>query len=270
MNAFVRTAVIALATLLGYYVLLFLMQRQLLYPAPRGPVSARLPSDVRHIELRDGDDIGYALYAPAGDSASSRHPAIIFTHGNAERVEDWAGEFGALQRRGVAVLMPEYPGYGTAGGHPTQESITNAALAAYDWLHVQPDIDTARIVAYGRSLGGGAATRLATRRPVAGLVLESSFASVRAFAGRFLAPGFLVRDPFDNLDELKRYAGPLLVLHGRQDPIAPFAHGEALAAAVSGAEFLPMACGHNDCERPWPAVLSFLQRHQLLDSLPHN
>jgi hypothetical protein len=42
------------------------------------------------------------------------------------------------------------------------------------------------------------------------------------------------------------------------------------AAAVSGAEFLAMACGHNDCERPWPAVLSFLQRHQLLDSLPHN
>jgi len=109
-----------------------------------------------------------------------------------------------------------------------------------------------------------------TRRPVAALVLESSFTSLRAFAGRFYAPGFLVRDPFDNLDELQRYKGPLLVLHGRQDPIAPFAHGEALAAAVAGAEFLPMACGHNDCERPWPAVLSFLQRHQLLDSLPHD
>jgi fermentation-respiration switch protein FrsA (DUF1100 family) len=268
--AFVRIVVIALLALLGYYVLLFLMQRQLLYPAPRGAVSTRLPSDVRRIELRDGDDSGYALYAAAGDSAGSRHPAIIFTHGNAERVEDWAGEFGALQRRGVAVLMPEYPGYGTAGGYPTQESITNAAVAAYDWLHMQPDIDTARIVAYGRSLGGGAATRLATRRPVAGLVLESSFTTLRAFAGQFYAPGFLVRDPFDSLDELKRYKGPLLVLHGRQDPIAPFAQGEALAAAVSGAEFLPMACGHNDCERPWPAVLGFLQRHQLLDSLPHN
>ena len=268
MSAFVRIVVLALLAFLGYYVLLFLMQRQLFYPAPRGPVSTRLPSDVRRIELRDGDDSGYALYAAAGDSAGSRHPAIVFTHGNAERVEDWAGEFVALQRRGVAVLMPEYPGYGTAGGHPTEESITNAALAAYDWLHVQPDIDTARIVAYGRSLGGGAATRLATRRPVAGLVLESSFTSLRAFAGQFFAPGFLVRDPFDNLDELKRYKGPLLVLHGRRDSIAPFAHGEALAAAVSGAEFLPMACGHNDCARPWPAVLSFLQRHQLLDSLP--
>jgi len=265
MSAFVRILVAVLLALLGYYVLLFFMQRQLLYPAPRGPLSARLPSDVRRIELRDGDDIGYALYATAGNSSGSRHPAIIFTHGNAERVEYWAGEFAALQRRGVAVLMPEYPGYGTAGGRPTQESITNVVLAAYDWLHVQPDIDTARIVAYGRSLGGGAATRLATRRPVAGLVLESSFTSLRAFAGQFYAPGFLVRDPFDNLDELKRYKGPLLVLHGRQDPIAPFAHGEALAAAVAGAEFVPMACGHNDCERPWPAVLGFLQRHQLLD-----
>ncbi len=91
MSAFVRILVAVLLALLGYYVLLFFMQRQLLYPAPRGPLSARLPSDVRRIELRDGDDIGYALYATAGDSAGSRHPAIIFTHGNAERVEYWAG-----------------------------------------------------------------------------------------------------------------------------------------------------------------------------------
>src|SRR5258705_8619147 len=131
------------------------MQRQLLYPAPRGPVSTRLPSDVRHIEFRDGDDIGYALYAPAEDSAGSRHPAIIFTHGNAERVEDWAGEFGALQRRGVAVLMPEYPGYGTAGGHPTQESIPNTPVAPHRWLRGQPGLAKARVVAPVRPLAAG-------------------------------------------------------------------------------------------------------------------
>ena len=67
MSAFIRIVVIALLAFLGYYVLLFLMQRQLFYPAPRGPVSTRLPSDVRRIEFRDGDDTGYALYAAAGE-----------------------------------------------------------------------------------------------------------------------------------------------------------------------------------------------------------
>jgi len=167
------------------------------------------------------------------------------------------------------VLMPEYPGYGTAGGIRLKSPSRTPPLARTTGCTCSPTRHGTHPCL--RTLtGGGAATRLATRRPVAGLVLESSFTSLRTFAGRFFAPGFLVRDPFDNLDELKRYKGPLLVLHGRQDQSPHCAHGEALAAAVSGAEFIPMACGHNDCDRPWPAVLSFLQRHQFLDSLPHN
>jgi hypothetical protein len=133
---------------------------------------------------------------------------------------------------------------------------------------LRPDVDPARIVSYGRSLGGGVAARLATRRQVAALVLESSFTSLRSFARGFFAPGFLVRDPFDNLTELSRYRGPLLVLHGERDEVAPFAHGRALAAAVPGAVFVPMRCGHNDCERPWPDVLRFLARHEIVNGMP--
>jgi hypothetical protein len=204
-----------------------------------------------------------AWYAPPLGGGSARHAAIVFTHGNGERAEDWTRQVEGLRRAGIGILIPEYPGYGQSAGTPTETSLTDAALAAYDWLASQPDVDPARIVSYGRSLGGGVATRLATRRQVAALVLESSFTSVRVFARGFFAPGFLVRDPFDNLAELSRYRGPLLVLHGERDEIAPFAHGQALAAAVSGAEFLSMDCGHNDCERPWQDVLRFLARHHI-------
>jgi hypothetical protein len=61
----------------------------------------------------------------------------------------------------------------------------------------------------------------------------------------------------------------VLVIHGRNDRIVSFSHGEALAAARdgSGAEggevrFLPLECGHNDCPPPgetwWTAVRGFL------------
>ena len=83
---------------------------------------------------------------------------------------------------------------------------------------------------------------------------------VRPLASRFFLPGFLVRDPFDTLAALARFRGPLLVLHGRDDTIIPPAHGRALAAAVPGAVFHELPCGHNDCPRAWTFIARFLQQ----------
>ncbi len=43
--------------------------------------------------------------------------------------------------------------------------------------------------------------------------------------------------PCRNLDELQAIAVPTLVMANRQDPIHPFAYGEALAEAIQGARF---------------------------------
>jgi pimeloyl-ACP methyl ester carboxylesterase len=250
----------------GYYAVLFVLQRRLLFPAPRGPVTYALPRDAERVQLHStGGALPAWLLLPTVRDAAA--PVLVFLHGNGERAEDWLTEFGDPRAAGMAVLVVEYPGYGEAPGAPSQTSLTDAALAAYDWLQARPDVDGSRIVVYGRSLGGGVATRLATRRHVAAVVLESSFTSLRALAGRFLAPGFLVRDPFDSRRELRAYHGALLVLHGERDDIAPFAHGRALAAAVPGAEFVALPCGHNDCARPWPQVLAFLRAHGVVRPL---
>ena len=129
-------------------------------------------------------------------------------------------------------------------------------------------LDPGRIVAYGRSIGGGAACQLAARRPVSALILESSFTSVRPFARGFGAPGFLVRDPFDNLAAVREWRGPLLLLHGGRDDIIPPGHSKALAAAAPQAELHLLPCGHNDCPRQWPLVRAFLERHGLLPASP--
>lgn len=266
MTVLLRTILVGALALAGYYALLFLGQRRLLYPAPRGPAMAAVPPDARRVRLAAADGPVDAWYLPPAGATAGLRAAVIFAHGNAERAEDWTDQFHDLRRAGLGILLPEYPGYGLSAGAPSQSSITAAMLAAYDWLAAQPGVDTGRIIAYGRSLGGGAVARLATRRPVAALVLESSFTSLRAFAGRFLAPGFLVRDPFDTLAELGAFRGPLLVVHGRRDDVAPFAHGRTLAAAVPGAVFVALDCGHNDCPRPWREVLGFLAGHRLLDA----
>jgi fermentation-respiration switch protein FrsA (DUF1100 family) len=137
-------------------------------------------------------------------------------------------------------------------------------LAAHDWARAQPAIDQGRIIPYGRSLGGGAAMVLASRRGAPALILESTFSSVAAFAGGLWAPGFLIRDRFDTLTAVKTFQEPILVLHGSQDQIVPPAHAAEIAAAAPRATLRFLPCGHNDCPRPWAQISAFLREHRLL------
>jgi uncharacterized protein len=160
--------------------------------------------------------------------------------------------------------LVEYPGYGRSHGKPSEASIREAQLAAYDFLVRQPAVDPSRIIAYGRSLGGGAACALIRERPVAALILESTFTSVRPLARRFGLIGPLLLDPFDNLSAVETYAHPTLMLHGEKDLVIPVAHARELAARARVAELYTFDCGHNDCPRPWTTIRDFLSRHALV------
>jgi uncharacterized protein len=141
-------------------------------------------------------------------------------------------------------------------------------LAGYDHLAARPEIDRARIIGFGRSLGGGAVCTLVGRRPLAALVLTSTFTSARPFAAGMLVPGFLARDPFDNLAAVQRFDGPILIAHGRRDSVIPYAHGEQLARAARHVRFVSYDADHNDCPPEWSVfaleLRAFLEQHGLL------
>ena len=260
------TLVSAAIIVAAYWVLIYLGQRSLLFPRPDVADAPARPKDATQIWLPIPGGRVEAWYLPPAGASPQPAPLLLFTHGNGELIDQWPPEFDEPRSWGVGVLLLEYPGYGRSEGSPSQASITAAMLAAYTWARSQPGIDPSRIIAYGRSLGGGAACVLASQQPVAALVLESSFTSVRPFALRFAAPGFLVRDPFDNLAVLRDFRGPLLVLHGASDEMIPVQHGYQLAAAAPQAEFHRLPCGHNDCPRPWSLIRTFLAKHKLLST----
>jgi fermentation-respiration switch protein FrsA (DUF1100 family) len=183
---------------------------------------------------------------------------LVYFHGNGELIDYLPSDLDEPRSFGLGVLLVEYPGYGRSEGAPSEASITATALAAFDWTQAQAHVDPRRVVAYGRSLGGAAATIVASRRNSAALVLESTFTSVRSFAHGLLVPEFIVRDPLDNLSLLPNYAGPTLIFHGERDEIIPFVHGQQLARAARSGELHPLPCGHNDCPRPWAVVRKFL------------
>ena len=157
------------------------------------------------------------------------------------------------------------PGLRARAGLAIGEIDHGISARTYDWAQHDPRIDATRIVSYGRSLGGGAAARLAVDRKVAALILESAFTSVADFAARFLAPSFLIRDRFDSRKTLASYRGPLLMIHGRLDTIVPIEHGRELVALVPGARLEELNCGHNDCPRQWDTIEAFLRAAGVLN-----
>ncbi len=249
--------------LIAYWGLLFFAQRSMLFPRPPVGGAPPRPPFAEQIWLTTSFGRIEAWYLPPLHSSGAA-PLLVFTHGNGELIDYWPEEFDAPRGWGLGVLLVEYPGYGRSDGTPSQSAIREGMLAAYDWAAADARVDRSRIIPYGRSLGGGAATLLSLERAVPALILESAFSSVAAFASGFGAPAFLIRDTFDSVAALKRFKGPTLIVHGDRDDIVPPHHARALAAAAGNATLTFMPCGHNDCPRPWAEVRSFLDQHRLL------
>jgi hypothetical protein len=261
-------AAAVLAAVLALWALLGVAQRAVLFPGSFGvPGAGADPARYggRAVWLEHAGGRSEAWLLPGARAAGEPAPLLVYAHGNGELIDPWAGEFETPRGWGVSVLLVEYPGYGRSPGRPAQASVEAAMSAAYDWAAAEPGVDPRRIVAFGRSLGGGAACALARERAVAALVLESTFSSVRELARGLGFPAFLVRDPFDNLAVVRGFSGPVLLLHGERDASIPPAHAESLQRAAPGSELHLLPCGHNDCRRPWGLVERFLLAHGLLD-----
>jgi pimeloyl-ACP methyl ester carboxylesterase len=250
-----QIASVVLFSYLGYCCLLFLFQRHILFPRSQIQPPSGIAKNISGLE-KIWLDTSYGkveawFLPPAPDRGIGPAPAIIFAHGNAELIDFWPEEFKRFAPLGLGVLLVEYPGYGRSQGSPSQKNITEAFVAAYDALIAWKDVDASRIVLFGRSLGGGAVCALAANRPSAALILLSTFTSVQSCASNFFVPGFLVLDRFDNLAVVGSYAGPLLVIHGRNDSLIPYKHGVALHRVAQRGKMLTYDCGHNDCPPSW-------------------
>jgi len=258
---------------IGYCLLLFLGQRYMLFPRYLIPPPAvedrkKLPFlDTIWIQTRFGK-VETTYLAPTNSSDNQPAPLVIFAHGNAEIIEFCTQELRQFTHWGMGVLLVEFPGSGRSEVKPSQASITETFITAYDLMAGRKDVDASKIILYGRSIGGGAVCSLLKHRPAAAVILMSTFTSVRSFALRYLAPSFLVRDPFDNQAALQTFQGPVLILHGKHDDIIPYAHGQTLYRASPNARFLSYDCSHNDCPpdwtRFWEDVNGFLKNSGLI------
>jgi uncharacterized protein len=263
---------VVVAVLATPVALLWAFQRRLLYlPAPRtvAPAASVLPG-AEEVTFQTADGLrlqGWFVPAAArGVGPGAAGPAVLVCNGNGGNRSMRAPLAAALARMGLHVLLFDYRGYGGNPGHPTEEGLAADARAALAHLVGRPEVDPARVVYLGESLGAAVALRLAVERPPAALVLRSPFASL-AEVGRLHYPlvpvSLLLRDRYDSAALAGRLAAPLLVVAGGRDRIVPAGHSRRLFAAAPQPKRLAVLDGadHNDHDLlagPW--LLAELRR----------
>lgn len=167
--------------------------------------------------------------------------AIIYFHGNAGLAT--IPPFFKRLQPSVAVYAPEYPGYGEHACRTPSEAGVYAAARAALRRAMRDEFQPRQIIFWGLSLGGGPASYLAAQpSPIAtdewaGLVLDSTFASILSFAapGAWRATVPLGIDMFPNVHHIGLARCRTALIHSPDDEIAYMSwHLPANAAAAGG------------------------------------
>lgn len=179
---------------------------------------------------------------------------IIVSHGNGGNIDHRIILVAPLLAANCSVLLYDYEGYGSSTGEPTIPAIKQDGLAVYDYVHNVMHYEPKNIIVYGESLGGGVTTYIAKNRPVAGIILQSAFASLTMAAKDRLFwlnlyPAFAFDGiEMNNANFLHGPHPPVLLMHGDQDVVVPIKHAYKTFSEASEPKRLVIlkGCNHND------------------------
>ena len=155
---------------------------------------------------------------------------MIYFHGNAEDLgycSRFLEQLSALLD--VSIISIEYPGYGIYNGQPQEKDILEDSEKVINFLIKFGKWKEENIILFGRSIGSGPATHLASRYSVGCLIVMSGFTNLQAVIKNHV--GFfksLVKDRFRNIDKISSVKCPIFLLHGKKDEIVPYEHSQTL------------------------------------------
>ena len=221
-------AVIAACCYVGLAAMIYLAQRSLMYFPDRThvtPAAAGLPEAIE-VPLTASDGVQIRVWHVPPQAGK---PVILYFHGNGGALQYRVERFHRLITAGIGLVALEYRGYGGLAGSPSEQGLIRDAEAAYAFAAARYPVQ--QIVVWGESLGSGVAVALAAEKPVGRVILEAPFTSAFGIGERrywYLPVRLLMKDQFRSDRRIKKVTAPLLILHGVQDRVVPYAMGERL------------------------------------------
>ncbi len=205
-------------------------------PRVSGSAASRYPADSAP-----------CLYLPAKKPSTK---VMLFFHGNAEDVASSRNLLKMVRRViPIHIFAIEYQGYGIYKGSASAEAIQNDADLVMNYLLKFHHRAASDVIVFGRSIGSGPASYIASKYEVHSVILMSAFTSLRAMAKRYVGAAlqYLLAERFDNLECIKKSKCPAFLIHGKKDTIVPYTHSTELWKHISSSSILnlPPNMDHN-------------------------
>jgi alpha-beta hydrolase superfamily lysophospholipase len=193
-----------------------------------------------------------------------RSKVMFYYGGNAEEVSLNLDDF--IKFTEYSTVFINYRGYGKSGGKPGQDVLFSDALFIFDQIINKAEEKYEEIVLFGRSLGSGIATYVASQRKVDKIILVTPYDSIRGIAKShfpFLPVDLLLKHPFDSIEYSRKIDVPALILYAEFDNIIPYRNTEKLIKQL-GSICKPIMIEKTDhnsiqlSDKYWNSINSFL------------
>jgi pimeloyl-ACP methyl ester carboxylesterase len=232
---------------LVFCALAFLFQTRLIFPRAQAQASLYTTYAPQQITLQRDNVLlqGWQLENPA----APHDMVLLYFGGNAE---DVISMLPTLKKIGARFIYTfNYRGYGFSEGSPSQAALYEDALAIYDHIARQHNLDQTQVLVMGRSLGSAVAGYLATQRKTDKLVLLTPLKSATQNGQRMLPlvpVRWLIQHPFDLKAHAAQFTSPVLMLIGDADVVIPPRDSRETYAAITTPKRLVdlPGVGHNN------------------------
>ncbi|MEO0573015.1 MAG: alpha/beta fold hydrolase, partial [Bacteroidota bacterium] len=171
-----------------------------------------------NIETRDGATIN-GLHFLTKDPKG----VVFYLKGNSKSIKGW-GKFAVdFTRHNFDVIMVDYRGFGKSTGRRTQKAVKRDMQVIYN--KIKEKVPEKYIILYGRSLGSGFATKLASMNHPRMLILDAPYYSLSKVAKKyipFMPLSLLIKFPMPTYKWLKYVKCPIHIVHGTDDQLIPY------------------------------------------------
>lgn len=154
---------------------------------------------------------------------------VFYFKGNTRSVKGWGKFARDFVGKGYDFFMVDYRGFGKSRGKRSEQIIYNDLQQVYKWLAGQ--YDEKDILIYGRSMGSGFATRIASWNNPRMLILDSPYYSFFQQVNRYafiLPVRWLLKYQIRTDLFIKKVNCPIFIIHGKKDRLIPFSSGQKL------------------------------------------
>lgn len=187
---------------------------------------------------------------------------VLYFHGNKRNIERYATYATNFTKNNYEVWMMDYPGFGKTTGKLTEQILYDDAAILYQMARARFSKDS--ILFYGKSLGTGVATQLASAKDCKRLILETPYYSIEAmmkYHTLIYPVSLMAKYHFPNYKYFKKIEVPVTLFHGTKDELVPYSHSVKLAKENPGVQLVTIQRGKHNNLNDSPLF------HQQLDSL---